>query len=82
MCGEKRRIVLIVTLIAFAWHGDAEAQRIVQAIITITQEPLRASVLPNLRVSPKARAQATISVRANKPFHKTYKSYKSYENIA
>ena len=30
----------------------------VQAIITITPESLRVSVLPNLRVSPKARAQA------------------------
>ena len=32
--------------------------------------------------APQTGVQATISVRANKPFHKTYKSYKSYENIA
>jgi hypothetical protein len=50
--------------------------------LQLTPAPLRTSVLFILRVSPKAGALATISVRANKPFHKTYKSYKSYENIA
>jgi hypothetical protein len=51
-------------------------------VLPNTQHPSVSPYLSVLRVSPKAIASATISVRANKPFHKTYKSYKSYENIA